>query len=134
MPVSFRRRRSTFSFGRTAPIRIGRGSNAIEWLTVVGNPEAAAGIATELPGTPSTRIRVAHVVSGGSSRGVDVRNVGAASGAGRRIDAEIVDNEFLGPSRVVGMSEGIRVANFVGADGAAIVADSDAAIGPTVFS
>lgn len=115
---------SSFSvpFGRTAPIRIGRGRNAIEWLTVRGNPEAAAGIATELPGTPTTRVRVAHVVSGGSSRGVDVRNVGAASGAGRRIDAEIVDSELLGPSRVVGMSEGIRVANFVGADGAVIVA------------
>lgn len=110
------------SFGRTAPVRIGRGSNAIEWLTVLGNPEAAAGIATELPGTPSTRIRVAHVVSGGSSRGVDVRNVGAASGAGRRIDAEIVDNEFFGPSRVVGLTEGIRLVNFVGANGAAIVA------------
>ena len=109
-------------FGRTAPVRIGRGSNAIEWLTVLGNPEAAAGIATELPGTPSTRIRVAHVVSGGSSRGVDVRNVGAASGAGRRIDAEIVDNEFVGPSRVVGLSEGIRLVNFVGANGATIVA------------
>ena len=111
-------------FGRTAPVRIGRGSNAIEWLTVLGNPEAAAGIATELPGTPSTRIRVAHVVSGGSSRGVDVRNVGAASGAGRRIDAEIVDNEFFGPSRVVGLSEGIRLVNFVGANGATIVANN----------
>jgi hypothetical protein len=26
------------SFGRTGPIRVGRGSNAVEWLTVLGNP------------------------------------------------------------------------------------------------
>lgn len=109
------------SFGRTGPVRIGRGSNTIEWLTVLGNPAAAAGIASELAGTASTRIRVAHVVSGGSSRGVDVRNVSAAN-AGRRIDAEIVDNEFFGPTQVIGLTEGIRVANFVGADGGRIIA------------
>src|SRR5215831_16036335 len=50
---------------RTAPIRIGRGTNTVEWLTVLGNPMAAAGISAELPGTPSTRVRIAHVVSGG---------------------------------------------------------------------
>lgn len=110
-------------FGRTGPVRIGRGSNTIEWLTVLGNPAAAAGIATELPGTPSAQIRVAHVVSGGSSRGIDVRNVGKDM-AGRRIDAEIVDNEFFGPSQVLPgtLSEGIRVVNFVGADGGVILA------------
>lgn len=109
------------SFGRTAPIRIGRGSNAVEWLTIVGNPAAAAGIATELTGTPTTKIRVAHVLAGESSRGIDVRNVGATM-IGRRIDAEIIDNELVGPSEVVGMSEGVRLANFVGADNGVIVA------------
>jgi hypothetical protein len=107
-PSSFR-----FAFGssvmRTAPVRVGRGSNTVEWLTVLGPPEAAAGIATELAGTPSTRVRVAHVVATGAARGVDVRNVGAAM-AGRVIHAEIVDGDF---SRGV---EGIRVANFAGAD------------------
>ncbi len=111
----------TVSFGRTAPVRIGRGSNTIEWLTVLGNENAAAGIATELPGTANTSVRVAHVVSGGSSRGIDARNVGAVNG-GRRMDAVIVDNEFFGPSTVVGMTEGIRVANFIGANGGVIVA------------
>jgi hypothetical protein len=114
---------STFnvSFGRTAPIRIGRGSNTVEWLTIVGNPAAAAGIATELAGTPTTNIRVAHIFANESSRGVDIRNVSATM-IGRRIDAEIIDNELVGPSRVVGMSEGIRVANFVGADNGVIFA------------
>jgi hypothetical protein len=108
---------------RTGVIRIGRGSNTIEWLTVIGRPEAAAGIATELPGADSTQIRVAHVVSGGSSRGVDVRNAGWADNQGRRVDAEIVDNDFFGPEFVQGMSEGIRLVNFVGADGGVIVAN-----------
>lgn len=118
---------SSFTFGvpvgqRTGVIRTGRGSHTIEWLTVTGTPAAAGGIETDLPGTSSTQIRVAHVVSDGSSRGIDVRNAGWANNAGRRIDAEIVDNEFIGPTEVQGMSEGIRLANFVGADGGVIVA------------
>jgi hypothetical protein len=111
----------TAPFGRTAPIRIGRGSNAVEWLTVLGTPTSAAAIAAELTGTPTTRIRIAHVVTVGATRAADVRN---ASGAmvGRRIDAEIVDNDFSGPTEVQGMTEGIRISNFVGADHGVIVA------------
>ena len=109
------------SFGRTAPIRLGRGSNSVEWLTIVGNTAAAGGIATELTGTPTTDVRVAHVLAGGSSRGIDIRNVGATM-IGRRINAEVIDNELVGPSEVVGMTEGVRVANFVGSDRGAIVA------------
>ena len=106
---------------RTAPVRIGRGSNTIEWLTVFGPPASAAGIAAELEGTPSARVRVTHVVSGGTSRGIDVRSSGASM-AGRKVDAEIVDNELIGPTQVIGNSEGIRLSNFVGADGGVIVA------------
>ena len=118
---------SSFTFGlpagqRTGVIRAGRGRNTIAWLTVLGKPEAAAGIETDLPGTSRTRIRVAHVVSDGSSRGIDVRNAGWANNAGRRIDAEIIDNDLRGPTQVQGFSEGIRLANFVGADGGTIVA------------
>ena len=121
----------TVPFGRTGIIRTGRGSNAIEWLTIAGQPFAAAAIDTDLVQTDAhgnpmkTAIRVAHVVAGGrllpdgnaprveisgaSSRGVDVRNVGTAGMAGRRIDAEIIDSE------VFGGVEGIRVINFNGA-------------------
>jgi len=99
----------TMPFGRTGVFRTGHGSNAIEWLTIAGNPLAAAAIETELVSTPEAQVRVAHVVAGNSARGVDVRNVGAAM-AGRRLRAEIIDSEFF---RGV---EGIRVANFVGAD------------------
>ncbi|HEX6573383.1 MAG TPA: hypothetical protein VF042_00310 [Gemmatimonadaceae bacterium] len=109
------------SFGRTAAVRIGRGTNTIESLTIDGNAAAAAGIATELTGTAVTNVRVAHVLARGSSRGVDVRNVSAAM-IGRRINAEIIDNEFVGPTSIVGMTEGIRLSNFVGADQGAVFA------------
>jgi hypothetical protein len=108
-------------FGRTAPIRIGRGVNAVEWLTVLGTPTSAAAVAAELTGTPSTHVRIAHVVAAGSTRGVDIRNAGATM-AGRRIDAEVVDNDLSGPSEVQGMSEGIRISNFIGPDRGVIVA------------
>ena len=100
-------------FGRTGIFRTGHGRNAIEWLTILGNPLAAAAVETDLVSTPEARVRVAHVVAGNSARGVDVRNVGAAM-AGRRLRAEIVDGEFF---RGV---EGIRIANFVGAHGGEI--------------
>jgi hypothetical protein len=102
-------------FGRTGVIRVGRGSNAIEWLTIAGNPNAAAAVETDLPGASPTAIRVAHLVAGDSARGVDVRNVGGNNGnAGRQIQAEIADSAFF---RGV---EGIRVINFNGAHGGEI--------------
>lgn len=97
------------SFGRTGVIRIGRGSNAVEWLTIAGNPLAAAGVETDLGNTTEAWVRVAHVVAGNSARGVDVRNVGVVNG-GRRLHAEIEDNDFF---RGV---EGVRVAAFVDAN------------------
>ena len=109
------------SFGRTGPVRIGRGTNTVEWLTVLGPPTAAAGIETELAGTATTKIRVAHTFLSGGSRGVDVRSVGASM-IGRQIEAEIIDNELAGPAQVIGMSEGIRVSNFIGANNGVIVA------------
>ena len=117
------------TFGRSGVVRVGIGTNTVEWLTILGNPTAAAGIATELtdptePIPASTTIRVAHVVSGGSSRGIDVRNAGMGMKE-RRIDAELVDNELIGstePPQPNTMTEGIRLANFVGADRGVIVA------------
>jgi hypothetical protein len=104
------------AFGRTGPIRIGRGNNSIEWLTIIGNDRAAGGIETDLTGTPTTCIKVAHVISGGSLRGVDVRNIGADM-IGRRIDAKIIDNEFYG------IVEGVRIVNTNGADQGQIFAE-----------
>src|SRR5262249_35619769 len=110
------------AFGRTGAIRIGRGNNSIEWLTIAGNLLSAAGIETDLPGTSATQVRVAHVVSGGSTRGLDVRNVGAGN-ATRRIDAEIVDSDFSSGVGASGMLEAVRIANFVSANDSQIFVD-----------
>jgi len=105
--------RTSFTFEmpplqRTGVIRTGRGSNAVEWLTIAGNPFAAAGVETDLLSSEA-RVRVAHVVAGNSTRGVDIRNFFPEQ-IRRKLDAEIVDGEFFGGV------EGIRVANFLGAD------------------
>jgi hypothetical protein len=106
-----------FAFGAivlpTAPIRMGRGTNAIEWLSVLGHASAVAGIATELAGMPSTRVRVAHVAIRGAVRGIDVRNVGTGM-VRRAVRAEIVDGDF---SRGV---QGVRISNAANADYASI--------------
>jgi hypothetical protein len=104
-----------FKVGRTGIIRAGRGSSTIEWLTIAGNPLAASSINTDLVQSDLTgtalpaSLKVAHVFSHDSARGVDVRNT-AADMRSRRIAAEITDSEF---SRGV---QGIRVINFAQAD------------------
>lgn len=106
------------SSDRMGTIRTGRGSHSIEWLTILGNPLSAAGIATDLQvsdgATAVTEIRVAHVISGDGNygyitRGVDIRNFGVAI-AGRTINAVIEHCEFYGGR------QGIRLVNFPGPD------------------
>ena len=77
--------------GNGGTIRIGRGRNSVEWLTVIGGSNSAAGVQTDLVGAPAV-LRVAHVVSRGSVRGIDVRNLGPA-GAGRTIVVDLNDDE-----------------------------------------
>lgn len=111
--------------GRTGVIRVGRGTNAIECLTIGRNWFAAAAIETDLvevekdedgqclPSPLPTAVRVAHVLAGDISRGVDVRNITGCM-AGRSLKADIQDNEFFWAV------EGIRVINFQGAYGGEI--------------
>ena len=99
--------------GKSGGIRVGRGSNAVEWLTIVGNPNAAAGIETDLADASPTWITVAHIVASGSIRGIDVRNTGAAM-SGRSIIARLEDNEFFNAT------EGIRFLNASGITGGQI--------------
>jgi hypothetical protein len=109
----------TVPFGRTGVIRIGRGTNALEWITVQGNVRSAGGIETDLTETSATYLRIAHVVSAGSLRGVDVRNIGALM-AGRRIDVEVSDGDFSADPAGPGVTEGIRIANTNDASGGEI--------------
>ena len=103
--------------GNAGTIRMGRGRQTVEWLTVVGGVNSAAGVQTDLVGgTPV--LRIAHVVCTGSVRGIDVRNLGPA-GAGRSLTVDLDDNEVTG--NVTGNGQGIRFVN-TAAEGASIVA------------
>ena len=101
----------------TAAIRMGRGTNSIEWLTVRNAVNGNANIGTELAST-ATNIRVAHVASTNSQRGLDVRNFGTAQ-AGRVINVEIIDNDFYN-NRIGTLGEGFRIASQQGANGGII--------------
>jgi len=103
--------------GNGGTIRIGRGRNSVEWLTVIGGSNSAAGVQTDLVGAPAV-LRVAHVVSRGSVRGIDVRNLGPA-GAGRTIVIDLNDDEVFENTAMNG--QGIRFVNS-SADGASIAA------------
>ena len=103
--------------GNAGTIRMGRGRQTVEWLTVVGGAASAAGVQTDLVGgTPV--LHIAHVVCRGSVRGIDVRNLGPA-GAGRRLTVDLDDNEVT--RNVTGNGQGIRFVN-TAANGASIVA------------
>jgi len=93
----------------TGIVRTGRGSNSVQWLTISGNPRAASSINTDLPGNASTSLMVAHVTTGNSVRGVDIRNNGLAN-AGRRLEAEIDDSDFSSLP-ATSLTEPIRIAN-----------------------
>jgi hypothetical protein len=101
----------------TAAIRMGRGNNSIEWLTARNAVSGNANIGTELAST-ATNIRVAHVASTNSARGLDVRNFGAAQ-INRVVNAEIIDNDFYN-NRIGAQGEGLRIASQQGANGAVI--------------
>lgn len=104
---------------RTGAIRMGRGRNAIEWMTIKGNGFSAGDIETDLvgtvDGTMNTKIKVSHVHSTDSSRGLDIRNIGAAMG-GRRIEAKVRNCDFSSGEAADGQHEAIRLVNFTKAD------------------
>jgi len=108
-----------FPAPRTGAIRMGRGSNAIEWLTVKGNSstQALSVIDTDLIWPGVSYVRVAHSIVTGGRIGIDIRNVNAASN-GRIIEAEIIDNEIV--DNLVQFGQGIEVQNANGASHAII--------------
>ena len=108
-----------FPAPRTGAIRMGRGSNAIEWLTVKGNSstQALSVIDTDLIWPGVSYVRIAHSIVTGGRIGIDIRNVNAASN-GRIIEAEIIDNEIV--ENLVQFGQGIEVQNANGASHAII--------------
>lgn len=107
---------------KTGGIRMGRGSNAILWLTVKGNPSinALSAIDTDLSWPDVIHILIAHVIAKESQNGIDIRNPGFA-GVNRVLEAEIDSNEFVGNN--VGASQGMEIQNANGATGSIIRAN-----------
>jgi hypothetical protein len=105
--------------GPNAAVRMGRGDNALEWLTVRDARFAQANIDSGLqPLDPGTAyIRIAHVDSTGSTRGLNVLNFGPQT-SGQTIEADIIDCHFF--DNHFNLSEGVRMGNFQGARGSTI--------------
>jgi len=103
----------------TGAIRMGRGTNVVEWLTIRNAVNGLAGIETDINSGATAFIRIAHVISTGHQRGIDVRNFGSAM-AGRSIVAEIVDNDLY--DNIIGMGQGVRFLNSDLSHGATITA------------
>jgi hypothetical protein len=105
--------------GPNAAVRLGRGHNSLEWLYV---RDAAAGQANIDSGLQpldagTAYLRVAHVASSGSTRGMNILNFGAAT-SGQTIEAQLVDNDFF--DNTFSLSEGVRMGNFQGATGSTV--------------
>jgi hypothetical protein len=95
---------------RTGVIRMGNGSNAIEWLSVKGSPLTAAlsAIETDLITTPIAHVRVAHCIVTGGQIGINIRNRDPQSN-GRIIEAEILNNEIT--ENLAGFGQGVGIQN-----------------------
>lgn len=102
----------------TGAIRLGKGRNSLEWLTVQNARAGTAGIEVDLIWAGKTTARFANIRSTGSPRGLDIRNFGSAA-AGHVIEAEIRDSEFF--NNTLGLAEGIRIGNYLGAHGATVI-------------
>ena len=111
----------TIPAGRTGGIRMGRGTNTIEWMSLIGGVVAAnpfSVINTDLLST-ETNIIISHVYvnSNGSNLGINLRNR-LAEHANRKIYAELTDNEITGGVNFNGFALAIQNAN--GSSGALI--------------
>lgn len=82
--------------GPNGAVRMGLGHNALEWLTVRDSIKGQDNINTGLqPLDPGDAyIRVAHIASSGSNRGLDILNFGPNT-SGQTIEAEVVDSYFF---------------------------------------
>ena len=95
---------------RTGVIRMGNGTNSLEWLTVKGHAttNAYSVIETDLNTTSMTNIKVAHCIVTGGQIGLNIRNR-EPEASGRIIEVEIANNEFTG--NLTGFGQGIGFFN-----------------------
>lgn len=105
----------------TGGIRMGRSANNLEWLTLKGGSLAVNPFSTieiDLPST-ETFIGISHVkvLANGNRIGIAIRNR-LAEHSGRKIHAELNDNEITGAVTAVGF--GVNILNFNGATNSSI--------------
>lgn len=98
-------------------VRIGRGRNSIEWLTVRNARFGQGNIVTGLPYDGSPQIRIAHIASSGAPNQMSIGNFGPTT-SGKTLEVDIVDNDFSSGS--AGLRQGYRIGNFSGALGAVV--------------
>jgi len=103
--------------GPNAAVRLGRGTNSLQWLTVRNavNGQANIDSGLQMPGTAF--VTIAHVESYGSNRGMNILNFGPGA-SGETIEADIIDTYFH--DNRLGIGEGIRIGNFQGATGSTV--------------
>lgn len=112
---------SSYLPGPSGAVRVGRGTNSVQWMTVRnarnGAPPNLANIESglQMPGT--AHITIAHIDSYGSTRAISIVNFGAGS-SGETIEADIIDNDLH--DNVLGVGEGVRFVNFQGPVGSTI--------------
>ena len=97
---------------RVAAVRIGRGRNSIEWLTIRNALFGTANIDTTLQSPGTAFVTIAHIASTGSQRGLDVLNFGPLGGNGETIEADIIDSDFYSNLAGNPPNQGVRVVNF----------------------
>ena len=95
-------------------IRLGRGRNAVEWLTVRDTRGGQGNIVTSLAYSGTQYVRVAHVASTGAPTNLSIFSFGAAP----VLEVDLVDNELFGA--VGGLRLGFRIRNSSGATGGVI--------------
>ncbi|HWW84324.1 MAG TPA: hypothetical protein VNZ26_12010, partial [Vicinamibacterales bacterium] len=85
---------SVLTSDSTGAIRIGRGNNVIEWLTVQNSTRTNAGINTDLaPTTGVNAVRIAHAILKGNVRGIDFRVSGTPAN-GHVLEGTFEENLF----------------------------------------
>lgn len=107
----------TGSPGPIAAVRMGRGTNSIQWLSVRNAVNGQANVDTGLLWPGTAYVTIAHAASSGGIRGLNVLNFGPAA-SGEIIEADIVDSYFF--DNTYGISEGARLGNFQGATGSTV--------------
>ncbi|MGB7068020.1 MAG: hypothetical protein WBD22_00820 [Pyrinomonadaceae bacterium] len=90
-------------------IRVGRGRNAIEWLTIQNARAGQGNIVTTLNDGNTFYLYVAHIASTGAGNNLSIGNLGAAS-SGRTIEVDLVDNDLF-DGFGSGFRNGFRIRN-----------------------